>query len=222
MNDSRDVLFEHWSSIPKLTFLDMPKSVMTTHNCRLGILRILREGLSEKVNGKLKTRHALNAIEIRDLLVQNMKIKLSKTGIYFHLKTLEDVGLITTVSQLLEGRHKVAYYGRSAQHMFVRDPETRRQKYDARFRQLTKLVKAVDPGINVSSIRSISKQFHDLKREREQALGEWLVENEKLILSKGLEVSELFEILKILDSVNPRYVDLLGGILDNIGIKVGM
>ncbi|MHA1935858.1 MAG: winged helix-turn-helix domain-containing protein [Candidatus Thorarchaeota archaeon] len=207
----REVLYSYWDNIPRIVFIDANKDVLGSHPARKSIIRILREGVKEKTvtpYDDYRIRRAMNADEIREKLIKTEMIKVSKTGLYFHLKVLKEAGLIMVVSKILEGRHRVAYYGRVARYLFISDPEMRLQKYERIFGAVTKLAKARTPGVRVAKFRSIPKKYQKIKIERERMLGEWLVDNENLIIKLGLDLNELFEAVKVIDSSNPVYLDL--------------
>ena len=145
------MLYDSWHSLPKTAFIDIPKDILSSHPCRRTILKILQDGIEERdriTKDEIRLRHALNAQEIRRLLSKRHKLRISKTGMYFHLKNLENAGLIFKVTKILEGRHKITYYSRSAQHLFIRDFETRFQTYEKRFGQIEKLAQALFPRSN--------------------------------------------------------------------------
>ena len=54
--------------------------------------------------------------------------------------------------------------------------------------------------------------------DREQALGNWLVKHEDTISEAGLNLNDLFDALKMIDSVNPRYVELMKRIQQSLDI----
>jgi len=113
----RQILYDFWDSLPGVKVLNVPSKVFTSHPVRSAILRVLREGLledDEATPPSKKARHALNTKEIRRLLRETEDIEMSQTNLYFHINLMERAGLIQVVSRILEGRHKVAYYGRVA------------------------------------------------------------------------------------------------------------
>ncbi|UCE09460.1 MAG: helix-turn-helix transcriptional regulator [Candidatus Thorarchaeota archaeon] len=211
--DNREILYSFWESIPRTAFINASKDVLGSHPARGAILRILREGVQEELvtpSRVEKIRRAMSADEIRERLKEAGMKKVSKTGMYFHLKVLEEAGLIKIISKILEGRHKVAYYGRVARHLFISDPEMRLQKYEQLFGTVTKFSKALVPGTKASHFRKIPKEYLRIKTERERVIGEWLADNEHLVIKLGLDLSDLYEAVKVIDSCNPAYLDLIG------------
>jgi hypothetical protein len=214
--DPRSILYEFWEDLPKTKFVEISKDVLRTHPSRSAIIKILRKGLTDKDTNTI--RHAMNADEILSSLINDFKIKMTKTGLYFHLGTLEEVGLIFIVTRILEGRHKVAYYTRTAQHLFIRDTTSRLEAYERQLKELENLAKAIPLHKSLHNLSRIPGEFQRVKMEREQALGEWLVKHEEIINEKGLNISDLFDALKMIDTVNPDYVKLLSSLLKSLQI----
>ncbi|MHA2286575.1 MAG: winged helix-turn-helix domain-containing protein [Candidatus Thorarchaeota archaeon] len=217
----RYVLYSFWDSIPRIEFVNVSKEILESHPARKAILRILREGILEETvppSDDHRIRRAINADEIREMLEKSKMTKVSKTGMYFHLKVLEEAGLIKVVSRILEGRHRVAYYGRVARHLFISDPEMRLQKYESLFSAVTKYAKARTPRSRVAHFRNIPKKYLKIKIERERMIGEWLVDNEDIITKLGLDLNELFDAVKLIDSSNPVYLDLFSDLFELLQI----
>lgn len=207
------VLYTFWEHVPKLRFVEVSKSVIESHPSRSAILEILREGTTDEVNGTKKTRHAMSVSEIRRALIER-DIEVSKTGIYFHINTLEQAGLIQLITFQLEGRQKVAYYSRPARHLFVSETEAGLKKLDNWARQLESLAKVARLNESLHNLGDLAEKYRNTRRERERILGEWLVARKDIIDQQDLDMSDLFELLKMIDSVNPEYVGLLGGVFE--------
>lgn len=212
----RPILYEFWNELPKTKFMEISKDVLRSHPSRSAILKILRQGLTD--DNVQSVRHAMSADEIRSSLTTEFKIKMSKTGLYFHLSTLEELGLIFIVTRILEGRHKVAYYSRSAQHLFIRDPDSRLEAYERQLDALEKLAQVVPLQKSLQNLSSTPKEYQKIKMDREQALGEWLVTHEDIINEKELNISDLFDALKLIDAVHPRYIELMEVFRKSLGI----
>ncbi|TXT57865.1 MAG: hypothetical protein BAJATHORv1_10573 [Candidatus Thorarchaeota archaeon] len=206
----RRVLFEYWDEIPKSKFLDVSKDTLSSHPARAAILGILKQGIEDEIEGA--KRHAMNASELRQMLETHHSIELSQTNMYFHLEVLEEAGLIIPVAQILQKRHYITYYGRRAQYIFVRDPIERLDTLQRRFSQLFDLMEAIGVSPNLDKQKHVPKEYHALKRKQEETLGNWLIEHEAAITKQGLDISEIFEVLKLIDSVNPDFVSLLNGV----------
>jgi DNA-binding transcriptional ArsR family regulator len=216
-DDQHQKLYDFWDSLPGAKVLNVPSKVFTSHPVRPAILRILREGMQEDNKAtplSKKTRHALNTKEIRRLLQEKEDIEMSQTNLYFHLNAMKRAGLIQVVSRILEGRHKVAYYGRVARTIIQRDPEDSLETYKRRFEEIGRLIEVKRPGFDTTQLDLMPGELLDIKKRRDRALGEWMASNEALMNAEGIDSLSIFGFLKAIDSVNPEYVQFYRKVAD--------
>ncbi|MFX0014464.1 MAG: hypothetical protein ACFFB2_09010 [Promethearchaeota archaeon] len=208
-------LYSFHENMPKFKFIDTPKDTNDSHPVRPAIMAILREGVIDagtNDNEKPRQRYALNAREIKNLLGKNRNSKISKisyTNLYFHLNTLKDVGHIKVVAEVIERNHRIAYYGRTARVILISDSEAEKQKYKKIFGELGKLAKTLQPGIKIEGLRTLHKDFQAYKYTKTKEMALWLAENEEVIRKEKLDISLLFNGLKVLDTLDPEYRILL-------------
>jgi len=167
-----------------------------------------------------RVRRALKAEEIRARLKEE-GVKVSKTSLYFHLGVLEEHGLIEVVNKVLEGRHMVAYYGRTARGFIHRDPEESLEKYRRYFKEAGRLAKANRPGLDLSVVEELAEEYMGIMQRRDAALGDWMAENEELISKNDVDFYSIFEFIKSLDSTSPEYVEFMGKVSKTLGIELG-
>ncbi len=213
MNDSRKVLFDYWNSIPTLKFINAPEKIYKSQPIRRAIVQILREGLEEPIeNEKKLKRNALSATELKKLLLERKDIKISQTNLYFHLNVLKDAGFIQVGAILLEGpdhRIKTNYYGRVARNLFITDQELSLEASKQQFMEFEKLAKKINLPLPKDFI-SLPRKYHDLMNERYKLLANWLVKQEPILEEGQINISDVFEFLKILDRLNPEFSQILG------------
>jgi DNA-binding transcriptional ArsR family regulator len=219
--DDRKTLYEFWERLPPITLLALSSKVMSSHPARPAILRILREGVVDRFEEEPveRVRRALKAEEIRSRLKER-GVKVSKTSLYFHLGVLEEHGLIKVVTKVLEGRHMVAYYGRTSRGVIHRDPEESLEKYRRYFEEAGRLAKAKQPGLDLSVVEGLAEEYLRIKQRRDAALADWMVDNEELINANEVDFYSVFEFIKSLDSVSPEYVDFMGKVSKTLGIEI--
>jgi DNA-binding transcriptional ArsR family regulator len=213
----RQILYDFWDSLQGAKVLNVPSKVFTSHPVRSAILRVLREGMLEDDEATpplKKARHALNTKEIRRLLRETEDIEMSQTNLYFHLNVMKRAGLIQVVSRILEGRHKVAYYGRVARTIIQRDPEDSLETYKKRFEEIGRLIGVKQPGFDTTQLDSMPGELLEIKKRRDRALGEWMARNEALMNAEGIDSLSVFGFLKAIDSVNPEYVQFFRKVAD--------
>ena len=206
--DERRVLFEYWSDMPLIQIHDLPSEIMESHQVRPAIMKILRAGIpDEKESGRL--RHALNTKEIRRTLLDRDGIKMSQHNLYFHLNKLEEIGYIKVVARLLEGRHNVAYYGRTARTILRRDTEESLEKYERWFQEMGRLAKSKRPEFDMDRLEGLAEEYLGIMRRRDRAQGEWMASNEESIYEGGIDGYSIFGLLQVLDVMDPEYIEFI-------------
>ncbi|MFX0151380.1 MAG: winged helix-turn-helix domain-containing protein [Candidatus Hodarchaeota archaeon] len=219
--NERKILYDYWDEIPAMKFFDVGKVYYSAHPSRPAILRILKEGI---IDDNLDThstpiiRYALNTIEIQRLLKERRDIKISRTNLYFHLNTLEKIGLIKVVTTILEGPHKrnkTKYYGRVARTLFVGSLEISTKKYEGMFVEFRKLANCLNIELP-SNYSELPKYIVEMNQNLYQRLAKWLIKNEELIIKENLEMSELFDFLKFIIRVNLIYFTNLKDISETL------
>ncbi len=221
MGATRKILYDFWDKLPPITLLSLSSEVLSSHPARPAIIRILREGIADHYDEepRERVRRALKADEIRALLKER-EVKVSKTSLYFHLGVLEEHGLIKVVDKVLEGRHRVAYYGRTARGFIHRDPEENLEKYRRYFEAAGKLAKGKRPGLDPGVVEGLAEEYLKIKQRRDAALADWMVANEELINENEVDFYSVFEFIKSLDSVSPEYVEFMGKVSKTLGIEL--
>ena len=219
--DDREVLYDFWERLPPVTLLALPSKVMSSHPARPATLRILREGVIDRFEEEPveRVRHALKAEEIRASLKER-GVKVSKTNLYFHLGVLEEHGLIKVVAKVLEGRHMVAYYGRTSRGIIHRDPEESLEKYRRYFEEAGRLAKANRPGLDLNVVEGLAEEYLSIKQRRDAALADWMADNEELLNENNIDFYSVFEFIKSLDSTSPEYVEFMGKVSKILGIEL--
>jgi DNA-binding MarR family transcriptional regulator len=206
--DERRVLFEYWRDMPLIQIHDVPSEIMESHRVRPAIMKILRAGIpDEKESGRL--RHALNTKEIRRTLLDRDGIKMSQHNLYFHLNKLEEIGYIKVVARLLEGRHKVAYYGRTARSILRRDTEESLEKYEKWFQEMGRLSKSKRPEFDMDRLEGLAEEYLGIMRRRDRAQGEWMASNEESIYEGGIDSYSIFGLLQTLDVMDPELIGFI-------------
>ncbi len=208
MTDEREILFDHWDKIPSFAYIDVPKDKYYSHPVKSEIVGLFREGIEEmSPEGKSKVRHALNVIEIKELLEKRKDIVMSTTNLYFHLDVLEEIGLIKVVATLQKGPHgriKVKYFGRVARNLFVGSDKISLASYTKRFEEFKKLASILKLSLP-GDYSNLPQKLLETKQHYYKVLGTWLVDHEDLIAKEKLDMGVLYDFLKMINEINPKY-----------------
>ncbi|UCG01716.1 MAG: hypothetical protein JSW11_19155 [Candidatus Heimdallarchaeota archaeon] len=211
MTDEHQILFDYWDKIPSFAYIDVPKDKYYSHPVKSEIIGLLREGIEEKSSeGKSKVRHALNVIEIKEFLERKRDINMSSTNLYFHLDILQEIGLIKIVATLQKGPHgrnKVKYFGRVARNLFVGSEKISLLNYTKRFEEFQKLANILELSLP-SDYSILPQKLLETKQQYYKVLGNWLVDHEDIIAKEKLDIGTLYDFLKMINEINPKYNDL--------------
>ena len=212
-SNERRVLFDYWRDLKRLQIMDVPSDLIESHSVRPAIMKILREGIpDEGKSGEL--RHALNTKEIIKTLLDRNNIKMSQHSLYFHLKKLEEIGYIKVVARLREGRHNVAYYGRTSRILLRRDPTESIEKIEKGIQEMGKLVKLKGHQFDINQLNGLAEEYLGIMKSRDKALGEWMESNEELIYESGIDSYSLFKFIQTIDAISPEYVEFIRKVRD--------
>jgi DNA-binding PadR family transcriptional regulator len=171
-------------------------------------MKILRAGITdEKEHGRL--RHALNTKEIMRTLLDRDGIKMSQHNLYFHLNKLEEIGYIKVVARIREGRHNVAYYGRTARTILRRDTEESLEKYERWFQEMGRLAKSKRPEFDMNQLEGLAEEYLEFMRRRDRAQGDWMASNEESIYKGEIDSYSIFGLIQAMDVMDPEYIGFI-------------
>lgn len=211
-------LFSSIEGIDKVKILELPTG-FNKPPIRPAIMKVLRKGIEDE-NTKQK-RYALNAREIKRELDKNKSLleslsrkkkksqtEISYTNLYFHLNKLLEVGAIYTVVIAIERSHRIAYYGRTAHVILIRELESILPRYEKIFGEFSKFAEILKPDISIEEIQRLPEQYHKLKAERELIMAEWVADHAHILRKENIDLTDIFSALRILDSTNSKYKTL--------------
>ncbi|MFX1285591.1 MAG: hypothetical protein ACFFB5_18270 [Promethearchaeota archaeon] len=208
MTNKHQLLFDHWDKIPSFAYIDVPKDKYYSHPVKSEIVKLLREGIEEmSPDGRSVMRHALNVIEIKELLEKRKEIVMSSTNLYFHLDTLQEIGLIKVVATLQKGPHgrnKVKYFGRVARNLFVGSEKISFESYTKRFNEFQKFANILELSLP-KDYSNLPQKLLETKQQYYKVLGNWLVDHEDIIAKEKLDMGVLYDFLKMINEINPKY-----------------
>lgn len=224
------ILYDFWKSLPLVTFIEASEKNYKSHPIRPGIMSILREGIIEDDNKQAegKRRYALNSQEIIDLLNSKDEqirqqyalndekllhfVPISKTNLYFHLDKLEKAGFIKEVAKILEGRHKITYYGRTSRIFFLDDTPKKLNYYRELFNEFNAFSKISGNEVDPEQLTQAVNRYVEALGSNKQANAEWLAKHAQLIYENKLDIGKIMDAVYLMDSINPDIVTRLKGI----------
>ena len=117
MDEVRKTLYTYWH---ELDYFSKKASEYIGHvrqsEIKWFIIKFIRDGIEDEFGkeNNLSRRHAFSAKELHDAYIRTTGDECSLSNFHFHIKDLVEHGLLREVATILEGRHKVTYYGRTS------------------------------------------------------------------------------------------------------------
>ncbi len=191
--------FQFWKKIPTTTEVDSDTFYkLAGQEIRNAILEILRTGIKDEIveDKNSVKRYALSAAEMLPLLNKKLTEPVKITKIYFHLDKLEEANLIKKIITRLEGKNYVSYYGRTSKIIILRDQDELENKEKTFQRDLSNLLKTINPKINTKKITKLTKKIFARHRELFEQETNWLEKNHDIIANLGIDFRELLMFFK--------------------------
>jgi hypothetical protein len=112
------LLYTYWHKLPYLKTMESSNfSQVEESEVRNFIIKYIRDGLEDEFGKKYQfsRRHAFTAKELHTAYMKKQNSqKYSLSNFHFHIKSLVEDGYLKEIAKILEGRHYIAYYGRTA------------------------------------------------------------------------------------------------------------
>ena len=118
IEEKKKLMYTYWHDLPDFETIDsIVHSQVEESEIRSFIIKYIRDGIEDdfgKANNLLR-RHAFTAKELHAAYSKKLKDKnYSQSNFHFHIKSLLEDGYLKEIAKLLEGRHYISYYGRTA------------------------------------------------------------------------------------------------------------
>ncbi len=116
--ENKKLLYTYWHELPYLKFIDSTVYFQVWESeIKSFINKYIRDGIEDDFGREhnLLRRHAFTAKELHAAYLKQQKDQnYSQSNFHFHIKALVEEGYLKEITKLLEGRHYVSYYGRTA------------------------------------------------------------------------------------------------------------
>ncbi|MHA2028347.1 MAG: hypothetical protein ACW99Q_03065 [Candidatus Kariarchaeaceae archaeon] len=217
----RERLFRYWQNVPPVKMVNAEIQKVEGHDIRGKILKVLRNGIPDNFlldGNSLTKRHVLTAQEIRSYLEKEENLKIKINSLYFHLGILEEYNIITIVNAILQGRHRVAYYGRTSR-IIVYGPCDTCENYEQDFEEFLKLLKKINPSAHNEYKKLKSEHFNKIHQERATNLASWISQYEKEISEENLDVYKIMSFLYVIDTLHPSYNEFFSDLYQQLNVQ---
>jgi len=218
--EKKELLYSYWEKLPLVVSIDIPSEEVLTHDVKSIILYTIRKGKEEKwIDGSKRIRYAFSAKEILDMANKKLDEKMKLQSMYFHLQKMQEFGLIEVVTTLHEGRHNIAYFGRTARG-FLFESKKERTKYDDYFTEAGRFAKALNPKVSEEQFKDFLKKFKSINSESDKLMKQWLEDRADFINENNIDSATMYSFLRRIYYHNKEMTDLMGKVADLIGLKI--
>ena len=219
MNDKelkkKESLFNYWDDLPMVTKINLSREEGITHEVRDHIIYYIRKGKKEKDSkGVLRVRHSFSAKELLSMISKKLERELKLQSMYFHLNKLQEHGLIYVVTILHEGKHNVAYFGRTARGFLFES--SKEDKYEEYFAEGNRFATALNSEISKNKFKDYLKEFRTINKESEEQIIQWLEDRKEFINENNIDSATMFSFLRRINFHNERMVNLMKEIAELI------
>ena len=205
----RELLYSYWEKIPMVVNIELHSEEVLSHEVRHIIIHYMRKGKEEKwIDESKRIRHAFSAKELLDIANKKMEEEMKLQSLYFHLQKLQEIGLVEVICMLHEGRHNIAYFGRTARGFnFISKKDL--SKYDDYFKEGGKLAHALNHNFPESKFTELLKRFKEINKEEEKKISNWLQEKEQFMIENNIDSATIFSFLKRINYHNQKMTKLM-------------
>lgn len=221
---TRIALYYYWNELPLVRELDedtYSQSKLDRQNIRHEILQLLRKGMIDPQfhmhnHGK---RHCLNAHEILVAINAEKAEENHVTiqNIHFHLNKLIDLGMVQVATTLIEGNHKVRYFGRTHK-WFRRKERDVKVQFKEVLPRIEKLVLHKQPSIDVSAVHHLLDQLISKQSKLRTTLYRWIEKNYDDLYQQGIDLNNFVLFNKLICSGDDEYRALSKQLSTYLGI----
>ncbi|MCY3413700.1 MAG: hypothetical protein INQ03_18800 [Candidatus Heimdallarchaeota archaeon] len=209
-----DRIFMYFDSIPNIQIVKYEDFKKAIQGIRKYIIHLLTVGLDDKhpISGNSMVRKVFNAIEIKNGIEQliekeeGKKTVVKKSNLYFHLKTLEEMGLIVAVEVLNKsggkGKNYITYYGKCAKMYVMGDYKAKKELMILENPKFKAFLQDINP-VSRQNVDSILDKLKVINENPTDQIISWMEKYYSLISKHGLSHAEIFNLihfLKIQDS----------------------
>lgn len=158
--EKKKLLYTYWHELPYFKTIDSTvHSQVEESEIRSFIIKYIRDGIEDdfgRANDLLR-RHAFTAKELHAAYSKKLNgQKYSQSNFHFHIKSLVEDGYLKEIAKLLEGRHYISYYGRTAKSFFSQyDNILAASQIQEVFDPIKELIISMNPETNPETITQL-------------------------------------------------------------------
>jgi hypothetical protein len=228
VNEDDKINVENKKRIQYTYWLELPfkKMVSTASYNRLEqsdvkqfIIKFIRDGVEGEFGKELR-RHAFTVKELKEAFEkQTGNIKYSISNFHFHINNLVEEGYIQEITRILEDRHYVSYFGRTAKSFVPIFDDTMNSFVDKNiFDPMKYMINEINPEMDKNTIFNIVDDHKKLLIGFYSAIDGWSKEMYPYIYRSKLDLKAFEHYSAHFALINKNLSQSLGLIAQLIGI----
>ncbi|MCK5046500.1 MAG: hypothetical protein KAS22_07960 [Candidatus Heimdallarchaeota archaeon] len=218
--EKKELLYSYWETLPLVVSIDIPSEEVLTHEVRTIIIYSIRKGKEEKwIDGTKRIRHSFSVKELLDMANKKLDEKMKLQSMYFHVQKLQDFGLLDVIATLHEGRHNIAYFGRTARG-FLFESKKEKTKYDDYFAEAGRFAKALNPKVSEDLFKDYLKEFKAINIESDKQMKQWLEDREEFINENNIDSATMYSFLRRINYHNREMTALMKKVAELIDLDI--
>ena len=216
------LLYTYWHKLPFFKIVESSNlSQVEKSEVRSFIIKYLRDGLEDEFGKNLEfsRRHAFTAKELHTayMKIQNSQ-KYSLSNFHFHIKTLVEDGYLEEIAKILEGRHYIAYYGRTAIiFMGQYDNITTDASVQDIFGPIKQIAKEINPEINSEVIDQLVDENLLSMQDFYFRLFSWIKDKYPLLYKSNVDLKSFVKVIGHYAFFNKKFAQIsekVGALID--------
>jgi hypothetical protein len=200
IEEKKKSLYTYWHKLPYFKTIDSKNlSQVEESEVRSFIIKYIRDGLEDEFGRKnnLSRRHAFTAKELHAAYTKIRKDQeYSQSNFHFHIKSLVEDGYLQEIAKLLEGRHYITYYGRTAISFIGQyDNILTATTIQDMFGPLKQLMKVMNPEIDPETINQLVDENILAMQDFYYRLFSWVEEKYPLLYKSKVDIKNFLRIV---------------------------
>lgn len=198
--EKKKSLYEYWRTLPYFKTMDsLNFSQVEESEVRSFIIKYIRDGIEDEYGkeNNLMRRHAFTAKELHAAYMKKWKDqKYSPSNFHFHINSLVEDGYLKEIAKILEGRHYISYYGRTA-ISFIGKYDNILTSSTVRdlFGPLKQLLKDMHPEIDPETINQLVDESILSMQDFYYRFFSWVEDKYPLLYQAKVDIKELLSIV---------------------------
>ncbi|NHJ06232.1 MAG: hypothetical protein EAX90_15495 [Candidatus Heimdallarchaeota archaeon] len=200
IDEKRKSLYNYWHKLPYFKTMDtLNLSQVEESEVSNFIIKYIRDGIEDEFGrtNNLSRRHAFSAKELHTAFAEKWKDQnYSLSNFHFHINRLVEDGYLQEIAKILEGRHYISYYGRTAISFIGQyDNILTASTVLETFEPIKQLIKNMNPEISLDTINQLVDENILSMQDFYYRLFSWIEDKYPLIYKSKIDIKDFLNIV---------------------------